>query len=107
MDKKLYGAFTNMGELTMLGPNTALAYGLMKCPGCESYFFHRIDLEYHVRTHWKPAKYGGDWAKADLFPSIKKECQINGSVERNGYRYELQEWRIVGQVILRTSLNIH
>jgi hypothetical protein len=83
-----------------IGPAAMFAYGLIKCPVCDTYFFHRTDLEAHLQTHWKPANNGGEWMPSEADPYTTKMLRNVGVMVKNGYRYTLIH---DGQVIFRTK----
>jgi len=74
----------------LIGPAAMLAYGLKKCPACEFYAFHQIDLDSHMKTHWRTTNNGeGEWMPSSLDSKLAQVLRSVGVMIQNSYKYSL------------------
>ena len=89
----------HLHEKSSIGPLTREIYGLKKCPGCDTYYFTKIDLEAHIETHWKFTRNrSGEWIHSQINLQLKRRLMLTGRMVEKGYQYTLIHG---GEVIFR------
>jgi len=90
-------------------PSIKIFHEPVKCPlyDCNVYFATDYDLQFHLETHWKPLKNGGEWIEAEVFPNLRNALMNAKFILKGKHEYRLAA---EGRIIIRkqrTVFNTH